>query len=205
MNERSGAAIGCAILGFFGLVVVGLVIAGVGSYNTLVGLDEGVATAWSQVENQYQRRADLVPNLVATVEGAADFEQETLTAVTEARSRIGQMNIEGAPDAAELAEFQANQDALTQALSRLLFVSESYPTLTATAGFRDLQAQLEGTENRIATERRRYNEAAQDYNTTRRRFPTALYASILGFDEKSYFESEPGAERAPEVDFGDDE
>lgn len=205
MNERSGAAIGCAILGFFGLALVGLLVAGVGSYNRLVGLEESVATAWSQVENQYQRRADLVPNLVETVRGAADFEQDTLTAVTEARASVGQMSIDGAPSAEQLAEFQANQNALTQALSRLLFVAEDYPQLTATQAFRDLQAQLEGTENRIAVERRRYNETAQTYNTARRRFPTAIFAGLLGFDEKTYFASEPGADRAPEVDFGRDE
>jgi len=177
-----------------------LTLSGCG-YNTLVSLQEGVDGAWSQVENVYQRRADLVPNLVATVKGAADFEQETLIAVTEARARVGQMSFDEAPDAAQLQQFHQAQDALSSALSRLLVVVERYPELTATQAFRDLQVQLEGTENRIAVERRRFNEAAQAYNTARRQFPTLITAKIFGFGEKAYFESSPGAEEAPKVEF----
>jgi LemA protein len=182
-------------------VVVILVLTSAGSYNSLVGLEEGVESAWGQVENVYQRRADLVPNLVNVVKGAAEFEQDTLTQVTEARSRVGQVTIEGTPDGNELREFQQAQGELSSALSRLLVVAEAYPQLTATQGFRDLQVQLEGTENRIAVERNRYNEAAKEYNTARRRFPAALLAGLMGFDTKPYFEAQEGADRAPEVDF----
>jgi LemA protein len=188
-----------------GLAVVGVIIlvaltAG-GIYNNLVGLQEGVDAAWGQVENVYQRRADLIPNLVATVKGAADFEQETLQNVIEARSRVGQTNIEGAPTPAQMQTFQANQDALSSALSRLLVVVERYPELQAVQAFRDLQVQLEGTENRIAVERNRYNEAARAYNTARRKFPAVLFANMLGFADKGYFESKPGADEPPSVEF----
>ena len=188
---------GAAIL-VLGLV---LVLFGAGTYNNLVSLEEGVDSAWSQVENVYQRRADLIPNLVSTVKGAADFERETLQAVVEARAKVGQMNIEGAPTSEQLAAFQQNQDALSSALSRLMVVVERYPELTATQNFRDLQVQLEGTENRIAVERRRYNEATQSYNTARRRFPAALFAGMLGFEAKPYFESQPGSDEVPKVEF----
>ena len=191
--------IGCgvAILGV--AVLIAVMVGGV--YNSLVGLQEGVQEAWGQVENVYQRRADLIPNLVATVKGAADFEQETLQNVIEARAKVGQMNIEGTPTASQLQAFQANQDALSSALSRLLVVVERYPELKAVQAFRDLQVQLEGTENRIAIERRRYNEVARNYNTARRRFPAVLIAGLLGFDQKPYFESKPGAEEPPQVEF----
>ena len=198
-------------LGKFGLtgvvvaILIGLALLGAGAYNRLVGLEEGVDAAWSNVENVYQRRADLIPNLVETVKGAADFEQETLQAVVDARSRVGQVNLNGAPDAAELQEFQAAQDGLSSALSRLLVVVENYPQLRATEGFLELQSQLEGAENRIAVERNRFNEAAQTYNTARRRFPAALFAGMFGFDEKPYFASAPGADQAPAVDFSDDD
>jgi len=195
----SKVAIGCGVVALGAAVLVALMVAGV--YNSLVGLQEGVEEAWGQVENVYQRRADLIPNLVATVKGAADFEQETLQNVIEARAKVGQMNIEGAPTAAQMQEFQANQDALTSALSRLLVVVERYPELKAVQAFRDLQVQLEGTENRIAVERRRYNEVARDYNTARRRFPAILIAGLLGFDDKPYFESKPGADEPPQVEF----
>ena len=171
------------------------------SYNGLVGLDEGVKAAWGDVETQYQRRLDLIPNLVSTVKGAANFEQETLQAVVEARSKVGQTNISGAPNGAQLREFQANQDALSGALSRLLVVVEQYPDLKATAAFRDLQVQLEGTENRIAVARKRFNDAAQAFNTKRRGFPTVLFASAFGFEEKPYFEAAAGADQAPKVQF----
>jgi len=192
------AAIGCAVV----LLIVGVVaLIGVGGYNRLVALDEGVEAAWGQVENVYQRRADLIPNLVATVKGAADFEQETLTAVVEARAKVGQIKLETAPDAAQLAQFQAAQDGLSSALSRLLVVVERYPELKATQAFRDLQVQLEGTENRIAVERHRYNEVARDFNTARRRFPTVFIANLFGFAEKAYFEAAEGADQPPKVEF----
>lgn len=198
-------------LGKFGLtgvviaLLIGLALLAGGAYNRLVGLEESVDAAWSNVENVYQRRADLIPNLVETVKGAANFEQDTLQAVVDARSRVGQVNLGGAPNAAQLQEFQAAQDGLSSALSRLLVVVENYPQLRATDAFRDLQSQLEGAENRIAVERNRFNEAAQAYNTARRRFPAALFAGMFGFEEKPYFESAPGAEQAPSVDFSDDE
>lgn len=183
------------------LTTLGLSVTGCGPYNKLVAFEEGADSAWSQVENVYQRRADLIPNLVETVKGAADFEQETLTAVVEARSKVSQINIEGAPDAQQLQQFQGAQDALSSALSRLLVIVERYPELTATQSFRDLQAQLEGTENRIAVERRRFNEAVQDFNTARRQFPTMLYAKAFDFGEKAYFGATPGADEPPKVEF----
>jgi LemA protein len=187
------------------LIVLGMSC--VGSYNTLVALDQQVKSAWGQVENVYQRRADLVPNLVETVKGAAAFEKDTFTAVTEARSRVGQISAAGADkiinDPAAFEKFQKSQDALSSALSRLLVVAEKYPDLKATQNFRDLQAQLEGTENRIAVERMRYNEAAQAFNTKRNSFPTVLIAGFFGsrFAEKQYFKAQPGAETAPKVQF----
>lgn len=189
------------------LVVLGivLVMSAVGSYNGLVNKSEAVDASWAQVENVYQRRADLVPNLVRTVQGAANFEQSTLTAVTEARASVGQIKLpEGsAPtDPAMLARFEQAQGQLGSALSRLMVVVERYPELQATAAFRDLQVQLEGTENRIAVERGRYNTVAQDYNATIRRIPGALYANLFGFDKKAYFTAQPGADAAPVVDFG---
>jgi LemA protein len=179
----------------------------VGGYNKLVGLGQAVDAQWAQVENAYQRRADLVPNLVATVKGAAKFEQETLTAVTEARAKVGQVSAQAtdklANDPAALQRFQQAQDGLSSALSRLLVVSERYPELKATQAFRDLQAQLEGTENRISVERMRFNQAAQAYNTERNRFPTVLVAKVMGgkFPEKAYFKAQAGAATAPQVQF----
>ncbi len=190
--------IGCGVIAVIALV---LVVSAVGSYNTLVELDEGVDNAWSQVENVYQRRADLIPNLVATVKGAAEFEKDTFTQVVEARAKVGQINFESAPDAAQLQQFEAAQSQLSSALSRLLVVVERYPELKATEAFRDLQAQLEGTENRISVERKRFNDATLVYNKTRRRFPTVLLASLMGFDDKPYFEAVPGAEEPPKVEF----
>lgn len=181
------------------VIVIGFVA--LGSYNRLVGLEEGVDAAWSQVENVYQRRADLIPNLVKTVEGARDFEQETLQNVVEARASVGQVKVDGAPTAEQLAAFQASQSELTSALSRLLVVVERYPDLKATEAFRDLQRQLEGSENRITVERRRFNEASKEYNTSRRSFPTILVANFLGFTDKPYFESETGSDKPPVVDF----
>jgi len=194
----SKGLIGCGVIVVIALILVGT---GVGSYNRLVNLDEGVDNAWSQVENVYQRRADLIPNLVATVKGASEFEQETLTKVVEARAKVGQVNFPKAPDAAQLEQFEAAQSQLSSALSRLLVVVEKYPELKATEAFRDLQAQLEGTENRISVERKRFNDATLDYNKTRRQFPTVLLANIMGFGDKPYFESTPGADKPPEVEF----
>ncbi len=194
----SKGVIGCGVIA---AIVLILVATGVGSYNRLVQLDEGVDNAWSQVENVYQRRADLIPNLVATVKGAKEFEQETLTQVVEARAKVGQVNFQTAPDAAQLGQFEAAQSQLSSALSRLLVVVERYPELKATEAFRDLQAQLEGTENRISVERKRFNDATLHYNKTRRQFPTILLANIMGFGDKPYFESTPGADEPPKVEF----
>ena len=192
------AAIGCLVI----LLIAGVVaLWGVGAYNGLIALDEGVDTAWAQVENVYQRRADLVPNLVATVKGSAEFEQETLAAVVEARGKVGQVSFEEAPDADQMAQFQQAQDGLSGALSRLLVVVERYPDIKSTQAFRDLMVQLEGTENRISVERHRYNEVAREFNTARRSFPTVFIANFFGFGEKTYFEAVEGAETAPAVEF----
>jgi LemA protein len=194
-------------LGCLGVIVVlALVVGGVavGAYNNLVGLGQGVDAQWAQVENQYQRRADLVPNLVATVKGAADFEKSTLEAVVNARASVGQVNVDpkNLPnDPAAMAKYQQAQDALSGALSRLLVVVERYPELKANANFRDLQAQLEGTENRVSVERMRFNEKAQAYNTARMRFPTVLFANLLGMREKAYFQATPGSQQPPSVNF----
>ncbi|MFO7800211.1 MAG: LemA family protein, partial [Rhodohalobacter sp.] len=162
-----------------------------------------VNQAWAQVENQYQRRADLIPNLVSTVRGAANFEQETITQVIEARSRATSINLEAGDlnDPQALQQFDQAQQQLSGALSRLLVTVERYPELTATQNFRDLQTQLEGTENRISTERMRFNRAAQEYNTSIRRFPANMVAGIFGHEQKAYFEAIAGAEQAPEVSF----
>ena len=179
-----------------------LTISGCG-YNTLVELDEKVNQAWAQVENQYQRRADLIPNLVSTVQGYADFEKGVLTEVTELRSRIGQIKLsaEDLTDEEKFKQFQDAQDKLSSALSRLLVVAENYPQLKANENFLQLQSQLEGTENRISVERKKFNETVQDYNTTIRRFPTLITAKIFGFKEKQYFKSAPGTDKAPDVKF----
>jgi len=184
-------------------VLIVVAIAG-GSYNRLVGLSQSVDKQWSQVQNVYQRRADLVPNLVATVSGAANFEKSTLTEVTAASASVGQVKIspESAPaDAEKLAEFDRAQGQLSSALSRLLVVSERYPELRATQNFQTLQAQLEGTENRISVERGRFNETVQAYNTAVKSFPAVLYAGIFGFRPKPYFNAAPNAEVAPKVQF----
>jgi LemA protein len=194
-----GILLGCGLAALAVILVFGAAVAV--SYNRLVSLEEAVKSAWSQVENVYQRLADMVPNLVETVKGAAAFEKETFTAVTEARAKVGQVNFGNVPDAQQMQKFQTAQDGLSSALSRLLVVVERYPELKATQNFRDLQAQLEGTENRIAVERRRFNEAALAFNTARRRFPTVLVASLLGFAEKPYFQAAPGSEKAPQVKF----
>jgi LemA protein len=196
--------IGCGILAVLGVIALLVIAIAGGSYNRLVRLQQGVDTQWAQVQNVYQRRADLVPNLVATVSGAANFEKSTLTQVTEARASVGQVKINPstAPtDAAKLAEFDRAQGQLSSALSRLLVVSEQYPQLRATQNFQDLQAQLEGTENRIAVERRNFNLAAQQYNTAIKSFPAVLYAGMVGFKERPYFAATAGAETPPKVQF----
>ncbi|MDZ7771944.1 MAG: LemA family protein [Balneolaceae bacterium] len=186
-------------------VVILLLVGGysISKYNTLVSQQETVNQRWAQVENQYQRRSDLIPNLVNTVQGAADFEQETLTEVIEARSQATsiQVSSEDLNNPQALQQFQQAQNQLTGALSRLLVTVEKYPELQANENFQDLQTQLEGTENRIATERQRFNEAVQGYNTSIRRFPTNIFAGLFGFGQKAYFEAEEGAEEVPEVNF----
>lgn len=172
------------------------------SYNSMVVMEEGVTAQWSQVENVYQRRADLIPNLVNTVKGYADFEKETLTAVIEARAKATSVNINPDKlDAQSIQNFQNAQSGLSSALSKLMVVVEKYPELKANLGFLDLQAQLEGTENRITVERQKFNQSAQDYNTLIRKFPKNLFAGMFGFEKKAYFEAEQGAEKAPEVQF----
>ena len=187
-----------------GLVVLVLVIAGGASYNKLVKGSQAVDAAWAQVQNVYQRRADLIPNLVSTVSGAAHFEKSTLTEITAARASVGQIKLDpnSAPtDPAKLAEFDKVQRGLSSALSRLLVVIERYPDLKATANFRDLQSQLEGTENRISVERGRFNEAVQGYNTSIKSFPAVFFAGWFGFKDKPYFIAAAGAETPPKVSF----
>jgi LemA protein len=182
-------------------VVSGFLFSSCG-YNKMVELDEQVASSWSQVENVYQRRADLIPNLVNTVKGYAAHEQETLEGVIEARSKATSVNIDPANLTPEtIQQFNQAQDGLSSALSRLMVVVERYPDLKANQNFLDLQAQLEGTENRIATERRKFNETTQTYNAYIRKFPQVIYSGWFGFDKKSYFEAQQGAEKAPEVQF----
>ena len=171
-------------------------------YNTMVSLDESVTSQWAQVENSYQRRADLIPNLVSTVKGYADFEKETLTQVIEARAKATSVQINpGNLDATAIQNFQAAQDGLSSALSRLMVVVERYPELKANQNFLELQAQLEGTENRIAVERRKFNEVTQSYNTYIRKFPTNIVAAIFGFDKKAYFKADESAREVPQVEF----
>lgn len=188
-----------------GLVFLGLLCFGwiTGMYNSLVKLDEGVKSAWAQVQNQYQRRLDLIPNLVATVKGYAEHESEVFEKVAEARSSVGKLQVtpEILNDPAAFEKFQQAQTGLSSALSRLLAVAENYPQLKANENFMQLQAQLEGTENRIAVERKRFNEIVQDYNTRVRMFPTSIFAGMFGFGQKAYFQAEPGSEKAPQVKF----
>jgi len=184
------------------LVVLGLVSWGTKVYNQMVTLQEGVTSQWGNVETQYQRRADLIPNFVNTVKGAATFEQETLTKVIEARAKATQVTIDPTKMTAEnMQQFQAAQGELSSALSRLMVVVEQYPELKATQNYRDLQVELEGTENRISVERRKFNETAQAMNTYIKRFPQNIIAGMFKFTAKPYFESMEGAERAPEVKF----
>jgi LemA protein len=193
------------ILILLGVILIAIVLpigCTASTYNQLVSLGQGVDAQWAQVENVYQRRLDLIPNLVETVKGAAAFEKDTFTAVTEARSRVGQVSV-NATDPQSVERFQGAQDQLSSALSRLLVVAEKYPDLKATQNFRDLQAQLEGTENRITVERMRFNDAAKEFNTKRQSFPTVIIASFFGsrFQEKGYFRAAAGADKAPSVKF----
>lgn len=201
--KNKGMMIGCAIGAVVLLAVGMLVIWGISSYNNMVSLDQAVIQSWAQVENQYQRRADLIPNLVNTVKGYADFEKEVLTKVTEARARVSQFNItpEVLNDPQAFAKFQSLQGELSGALSRLLVTVENYPQLKANENFLQLQAQLEGTENRISVERKKFNEVVQSYNTTIKRFPASLMAGMFGFGEKQYFKAIQGADTAPKVEF----
>ena len=191
--------------GIAAAVVGVIVVYAISTYNSMVKKDEGVQGAWSQVENVYQRRADLIPQLVSVVKGAADYERNTLEAVMEARSKATSVQL-SADDLTEenMAKFQKAQDQLSSALSRLMAVHEAYPELKANENFRDLQTQLEGTENRIATERKKFNEVVQNYNSYIRRFPANIFAGMFGFDKKAYFKSAEGADKAPEVNFNFD-
>jgi LemA protein len=196
------SALGC--LGIVALVFVVLLIGGCNSYNGLVGLSQDVDSKWAEVQTQYQRRNDLIPNLVQTVSGAANFEKSTLTEIATARASVGQVKLDPskAPtDPQQLAQFQAAQSQLGGALSHLLVVAERYPTLQASTQFRDLSAALEGTENRISVARKNFNDSTQLYNTSVQRLPTVLYAGMLGFTKKPYFESAAGADKAPAVNF----
>ncbi|MGI8889757.1 MAG: LemA family protein [Chthoniobacterales bacterium] len=187
----------CALFAVFNLT-------GCGSYNKLVTLENNVNKKWADVQSVYQRRADLIPNLVSTVQGAANFEKSTLTEVTNARASVGQVKIDPtkAPtDAAQLEQFQAAQGQLSNALSRLLVVSENYPQLRATEAFQSLQAQLEGTENRISVERNNFNAAVQEYNTELQKFPTNMLNKMFGFKIRPFFAAQPGSEKAPAVNF----
>ncbi|RMD48020.1 MAG: LemA family protein [Ignavibacteria bacterium] len=196
---KRGTIIGIGVV----VVLIFIVMSFVGTYNKLVTLDEKVTEAWSQVENQYQRRADLIPNLVETVKGVANFEKETYTAVTEARAKVGQINItpQMLSDPNAFAQFQKAQDNLSGALSRLLVAVENYPQLKANENFLQLQAQLEGTENRISVERRKFNKIVQEYNTAIRKFPANFVAGFGGFTAKAYFQAAAGSENAPKVKF----
>jgi LemA protein len=191
-------------LGIVVLLAVLLVIGGCSSYNRLNSLKQDTDKSWADVQNVYQRRADLIPNLVKTVEGAANFERTTLNEVVQARQQVTKIQIDPskAPDDPEiLKRFQQTQDQLSSTLSRLLAVSERYPQLTATAGFRDLQAQLEGTENRIAVERNKFNQAVGSYNTAVTSMPARLYAGMFGFQTRPYFTAREGSDVAPPVNF----
>lgn len=193
---------GLIVLIVVAVVVIGLFVWVKNSYNSMVKMDEGVSGAWSQVENVYQRRADLIPNLVATVKGYAAHEQGTLEGVVNARSKATQMTVDAenlTPEA--LAKYQKAQGELGAALGKLLAITENYPDLKANQNFLELQSQLEGTENRIAVERQKFNEAAKIYNTSIRQFPRNIFAGMFGFEKKPYFESDEAAKTAPKVEF----
>ena len=187
---------------FYLLLIAGAMSLQSCQYNTMVEKQEAVTAQWAQVENVYQRRADLIPNLVSTVKGYADFEQETLTAVIDARAKATSVNIDPSKlDASSIQNFQAAQDGLSSALSKLMVVVERYPDLKANQNFLELQSQLEGTENRIAVERKKFNDTARDYNTYVRKFPNNMIAGMFDFEKMDYFESDEGAEKASKVEF----
>jgi LemA protein len=202
MKSR-GALIALVVVGVLVVVVLGIALWCIGVYNGLVSQDEAVQSAWSQVENQYQRRSELIPNLVETVKGFASQEKAVLLGVTEARAKVSQLTVtkDVLEDPQAFAKFQAAQDQFSSAISRLLVVSENYPQLKSNENFLALQNQLEGTENRIAVERRNYNIVVQTYNTSIRRFPGSLVAGFGGFKEKQYFKAKEGADTAPQVKF----
>src|SRR6059058_1726722 len=202
MNKFAIGCGGVVVILLFVLIVGALWVGGI--YNRLVKLQQGVDQSWAQVQNVYQRRADLIPNLVNTVQGAANFEKSTLTEVTNARASVGRVQLDPnkAPtDAAQLQQFQQAQGQLSNALSRLLVVAENYPQLRATEAFQNLQEQLEGTENRISVERNNFNTAVQEYNTALERFPTNMLNKMFGFKPRPFFTAAAGAEKAPEVKF----
>lgn len=199
---KKGCLIWIIAGGFLALFVLVVILWGTRVYNNMVTLQEGVTSQWGNVETQYQRRADLIPNFVNTVKGAAAFEQETLTQVIEARAKATQVTLDPTKMTAEnMQQFQKAQGELSSALSRLMVVVEKYPELKATQNFRDLQVELEGTENRISVERRKFNDVARSFNTYIRRFPQNFLSGMFGFEAKPYFESMEGAEKAPEVQF----
>lgn len=199
---KRGCLISLIIAGILIVVVIGIVSWGTGIYNNMVTMNEGVTSQWGNVETQYQRRSDLIPNFVNTVKGAANFEQSTLTQVIEARAKATSVTIDPTNMTQEnMQQFQEAQGQVSSALSRLMVVVEKYPELRATQNFRDLQIELEGTENRISVERRKFNEVAQLYNTYIRRFPQSFLSGMFGFQPKPYFEAEAGSEKAPQVQF----
>jgi LemA protein len=199
---KKGCLVALVIAGFLVLVAIGIISWGTKVYNGMVTMQESVTSQWGNVETAYQRRSDLIPNFVNTVKGAANFEQTTLTQVIEARAKATSVTIDPTKMTADnMQQFQQAQGQLSSALSRLMVVVEQYPELKATQNFRDLQVELEGTENRISVERRKFNEVAQVYNTNIRRFPQNFLAGMFGFQAKPYFEATEGAEKAPEVKF----
>jgi LemA protein len=199
---KKGCLISIIIVAFLGLIVFGIFMWGSRIYNNMVTMQEGVKSQWGNVETQYQRRADLIPNFVNTVKGAANFEQQTLTQVIEARANATKVTLDPTKMTAEnMKQFQAAQGELSSALSRLMVVVEKYPELKATQNFRDLQVELEGTENRISVERRKFNDVAQGFNTYIKRFPQNFIAGMFGFTERPYFEAQQGSDKAPQVTF----
>ena len=199
---KKGCLISIIIVAVIAFFAVSLIIWGTRVYNNMVTMNEGVTSQWGNVETAYQRRADLIPNFVNTVKGAANFEQSTLTQVIEARANATKVTIDPTKMTAEnMQQFQQAQGQLSSALGRLMVVMEQYPELKATQNFRDLQVELEGTENRISVERRKFNDMAREFNTYIKRFPQNFLSGMFGFDAKPYFEAQEGAEKAPEVKF----
>ena len=199
---KKGCLISIIIVAVIAFFAISLIVWGTRVYNNMVTMNEGVTSQWGNVETSYQRRADLIPNFVNTVKGAANFEQSTLTQVIEARAKATQVTIDPTKMTAEnMQQYQQAQGEVSSALSRLMVVMEQYPELKATQNFRDLQVELEGTENRINVERRKYNDMAREFNTYIRRFPQNMLSGMFGFESKPYFEAQQGAEKAPEVKF----